>query len=89
VIAGEASLPFMPPTARTLSQAMPQARLRMLEGSDSQREPGHPRSGPGGLLHLVTSAGSAAHTTPGRARPLPATAARRWRAAAFSASSSA
>jgi len=40
VIAGEASLPFMPPTARTLSQAMPQARLRMLEGQTHNVNPG-------------------------------------------------
>lgn len=40
VIAGEASLPFMPPTARTLSQAMPQARLRMLAGQTHNVNPG-------------------------------------------------
>jgi pimeloyl-ACP methyl ester carboxylesterase len=40
VIAGEASLPFMPHTARALSQAMPQARLRMLEGQTHDVNPG-------------------------------------------------
>ena len=40
VIAGEASLPFMPHTARALSQAMPQARLRMLEGQTHNVNPG-------------------------------------------------
>jgi pimeloyl-ACP methyl ester carboxylesterase len=32
VIAGDAGIPFMPATARTLSQAMPHGQLRILEG---------------------------------------------------------
>jgi pimeloyl-ACP methyl ester carboxylesterase len=32
VIAGDAGIPFMPGTARTLSQAMPHGQLRILEG---------------------------------------------------------
>jgi pimeloyl-ACP methyl ester carboxylesterase len=40
VIAGGASLPFMPHTARALSQAMPHGRLRMLEGQTHDVNPG-------------------------------------------------
>ncbi len=40
VIAGDASLPFMPHTARALSQAMPQGHLRMLEGQTHDVNPG-------------------------------------------------
>ena len=60
VIAGEASLPFMPHTARALSQGDAAGQAADAGGTDSQREPGRPRSDPGGLLHLVTSTGPAA-----------------------------
>jgi pimeloyl-ACP methyl ester carboxylesterase len=39
VIAGDASSPFMPHTARALSQAMPQGQLRMLEGQTHDVSP--------------------------------------------------
>jgi pimeloyl-ACP methyl ester carboxylesterase len=39
VLYGDASLPFMPATARTLSQAMPNARLRVLEGETHDVNP--------------------------------------------------
>ena len=54
VIAGDASLPFMPPTARALSKAIPQGQVRMLTGQTHDVRPGRPRSGPGGFFHLVT-----------------------------------
>jgi pimeloyl-ACP methyl ester carboxylesterase len=40
VMAGDASLPFMPDAARVLSQAIPQGQLRMLEGQTHQVNPG-------------------------------------------------
>jgi len=40
VIAGDASFPFMPDTARALSHAMPQGQLRMLEGQTHDVDPG-------------------------------------------------
>jgi len=40
VMAGDAGLPFMPDAARTLSQAIPQGRLRMLEGQTHAVNPG-------------------------------------------------
>ena len=40
VMAGDASLPFMPPTAQALSQAMPQGRLLMLKGQTHDVNPG-------------------------------------------------
>ena len=40
VMAGDASLPFMPDAARVLSQAVPQGRLRMLEGQTHEVSPG-------------------------------------------------
>jgi pimeloyl-ACP methyl ester carboxylesterase len=40
VIAGDASFPFMPATARALSQAMPQGQLRILEGQTHAVDPG-------------------------------------------------
>jgi len=39
VMYGGASFPFMPETARTLSAAMPQARLRVLEGQTHDVDP--------------------------------------------------
>ena len=39
VMYGDASLPFMPATARTLSAAMPHARLRALEGQTHEVDP--------------------------------------------------
>ena len=39
-MAGDASLPFMPDTARVLSQAIPQGQLRMLEGQTHEVNPG-------------------------------------------------
>jgi pimeloyl-ACP methyl ester carboxylesterase len=39
VIAGGASLPFMIPTAQTLSKAMPQGQLRILEGQTHSVDP--------------------------------------------------
>jgi pimeloyl-ACP methyl ester carboxylesterase len=39
VMAGDASLPFMPDAARVLSQAIPQGQLRMLEGQTHQVNP--------------------------------------------------
>jgi pimeloyl-ACP methyl ester carboxylesterase len=39
VLAGDAGLPFMPDTARVLSQAIPQGQLRMLEGQTHQVNP--------------------------------------------------
>jgi pimeloyl-ACP methyl ester carboxylesterase len=39
VMAGDASLPFMPDAARALSQAMPQGRLRMLAGQTHEVSP--------------------------------------------------
>jgi pimeloyl-ACP methyl ester carboxylesterase len=39
VVYGDASLPFMPATARTLSAAMPHARLRALEGQTHEVDP--------------------------------------------------
>jgi len=40
VMAGDASLPFMPDSARVLSQAIPQSQLRMLEGQAHEVNPG-------------------------------------------------
>jgi len=40
VMAGDASLPFMPDAARVLSQAIPQGQLRMLEGQAHEVNPG-------------------------------------------------
>jgi pimeloyl-ACP methyl ester carboxylesterase len=40
VMAGDASLPFMPDTARILSQAIPQGQLRTLEGQTHEVNPG-------------------------------------------------
>jgi len=40
VIAGGASLPFMPATARALSEAMPHGQLRLLEGETHNVNPG-------------------------------------------------
>ena len=40
VMAGDASLPFMPGTARVLSQAIPRGQLRMLEGQPHEVSPG-------------------------------------------------
>jgi pimeloyl-ACP methyl ester carboxylesterase len=40
VMAGDASLPFMPDAARLLSQAIPQGQLRMLTGQTHQVNPG-------------------------------------------------
>ncbi len=40
VMAGDASLPFMPDAARVLSQAIPQGQLRMLEGQTHEVNPG-------------------------------------------------
>ncbi len=39
VISGDAGLPFMPATARALSQAMPQGRLRILAGQTHDVNP--------------------------------------------------
>ena len=39
VMAGDASLPFMPDTARVLSQAIPQGQLQMLKGQTHQVNP--------------------------------------------------
>src|SRR5580698_612649 len=39
VMAGDASLPFMPDTARVLSQAIPQGQLRVLAGQTHEVEP--------------------------------------------------
>ena len=39
LIAGDASLPFMPHTARALSKAMPHGRMRMLEGQTHDVNP--------------------------------------------------
>ena len=39
VLAGDASLPFMPDTARVLSQAIPQGQLRVLAGQTHEVEP--------------------------------------------------
>jgi len=39
VMYGDASFPFMPATARTLSAAMPHARLRVLEGQTHDVDP--------------------------------------------------
>lgn len=36
VMSGDAGLPFMPDTARTLSEAMPQGRLRILPGEQHE-----------------------------------------------------
>jgi pimeloyl-ACP methyl ester carboxylesterase len=40
VMAGDASLPFMPDAARVLSQAIPRGQLRTLEGQTHQVNPG-------------------------------------------------
>jgi pimeloyl-ACP methyl ester carboxylesterase len=40
VMAGDASLPFMPDTARVLSQAIPHGRLRVLAGQTHEVNPG-------------------------------------------------
>ncbi len=40
VMAGDASLPFMPDAARVLSQAIPQGQLRTLEGQTHEVNPG-------------------------------------------------
>jgi pimeloyl-ACP methyl ester carboxylesterase len=40
VMAGDASLPFMPHAARALSEAMPYGQLRMLEGQTHAVDPG-------------------------------------------------
>jgi len=40
VMAGDASLPFMPDAARVLSQAIPQGQLRMLAGQTHEVSPG-------------------------------------------------
>ena len=40
VMAGDASLPFMPDAARVLSQAIPQGQLRILEGQTHEVNPG-------------------------------------------------
>ena len=40
VMAGDASLPFMPDAARVLSQAIPQGQLRMLAGQTHEVNPG-------------------------------------------------
>jgi pimeloyl-ACP methyl ester carboxylesterase len=40
VMAGDASLPFMPDAARVLSQAIPRGRLRTLEGQPHEVNPG-------------------------------------------------
>jgi pimeloyl-ACP methyl ester carboxylesterase len=40
VMAGDASLPFMPDAARVLSQAIPQGQLRTLEGQTHEVKPG-------------------------------------------------
>ena len=40
VMAGDTSLPFMPDAARVLSQAIPQGRLRTLEGQTHEVSPG-------------------------------------------------
>jgi pimeloyl-ACP methyl ester carboxylesterase len=40
VMAGDASLPFMPDTARVLSRAIPQGQLRMLPGQTHEVNPG-------------------------------------------------
>ena len=40
VMAGDASLPFMPDAARVLSQALPQGELRTLEGQTHEVKPG-------------------------------------------------
>jgi len=39
VLAGDASLPFMPDAARVLSQAIPQGQLRTLEGQTHEVNP--------------------------------------------------
>jgi pimeloyl-ACP methyl ester carboxylesterase len=39
VMAGDASLPFMPDAARVLSQAIPQGQLRMLKGQKHEVDP--------------------------------------------------
>jgi pimeloyl-ACP methyl ester carboxylesterase len=39
VMAGDASLPFMPDAARVMSQAIPRGQLRMLEGQTHEVEP--------------------------------------------------
>ena len=39
VIAGDAGIPFMPDTARVLSQAIPQGQLRILEGQTHEVNP--------------------------------------------------
>ncbi len=39
VLAGTASLPFMPDAARVLSQVIPQGRLRVLEGQPHEVNP--------------------------------------------------
>ena len=39
VMAGDASLPFMPDAARVLSQAIPQGQLRTLEGQTHEVNP--------------------------------------------------
>ena len=40
VMAGDAGLPFMPRTARALSNAMPQGRLQILAGQTHDVQPG-------------------------------------------------
>jgi pimeloyl-ACP methyl ester carboxylesterase len=40
VMAGDASLPFMPDAARVLSQTIPQGQLRTLEGQPHEVNPG-------------------------------------------------
>jgi len=40
VVSGDAGMPFMPVTARTLSQAIPHARLRILPGETHSVRPG-------------------------------------------------
>jgi pimeloyl-ACP methyl ester carboxylesterase len=40
VIAGDASLPFMLPMAKALSQAMPRGQLRVMEGQPHNADPG-------------------------------------------------
>jgi pimeloyl-ACP methyl ester carboxylesterase len=40
VMAGDASLPFMPDAARVLSQAIPQGQVRMLAGQTHEVNPG-------------------------------------------------
>ena len=39
VLAGDASLPFMPDAARVLSQAIPQGRMRTLKGQTHEVDP--------------------------------------------------